>query len=174
MSEAKTRQAVDTLLAMYQAYKRLNEQAEQTGRQLVKAKLRGDDTTSVATAYETLRTELQQLSDAMTFAGPTIWAMYKFEAYADEAQPIRTMHDFRMHCSKPGYICTKRFQYVNSALARRNLPTLADKAVFPDSMLVSELYASLKPLEADAAFMQAWSGHEYYRKDGVVAKWERA
>ena len=100
------RVAVDKLLDMYDEYKTLTAKIAAAERRLALAKLKNNDIEQVQTELDILRRDQQQLSDTMTFDTPLIWVMYKFEAYQDEAQPIRTMHDFRLHCSKLGYICT--------------------------------------------------------------------
>lgn len=163
------RTEVDQLLDMYTRYKTLQAEVDQLGRIVARQKAAG--ATPDTSEYERKKQELQDLSDAMTFASPTIWMMYKHEAYQNEAQPITTMHDFRMHCSKPSYICTKRFEFVNESLEKRNLPTLADANAFPDTQKLSEVYEAVAPLEADAEFMADWRNYEYHKTDRV-AKWE--
>lgn len=163
---------LEELLAMYQHYKAVNEQVQRTGRQLAQARLRQSVNPELTASYDTLRKQLQVLSDDMTFSSPTLWMRYKFEAYVGETQPIRTMHDFRLHCAKPGYICTKRFHFVNAALSARAAATLGDTAVFPDDMSLIDACAAVSVLEADAECMAAWKAYEYYRDNGRVAKWE--
>ena len=115
---------------------------------------------------------MQSISNAMTFADPLIWAMYKFEAYADETQPIRTMQDFRLHCSKPGYICTKRFIFVNETLSNRSLSNLADTSAYPDQKSLTESFNTLWTLSQDSDFIRVWKVYEYHRVDSKAAKWE--
>ena len=107
-------------------------------RRLALAKLKNSDVEQVRIELDNLRHSQQQLSDAMTFDTPLVWVMYKFEAYQDETQPIRTMHDFRLHCSKPGYICTKRFIFLNAHLCINGQRPLTDSEQYPDEMLLSE------------------------------------
>ena len=97
--------------------------------------------------------------------------MYKFEAYADEPQPIRTLHDLRMHCARPGYICMKRFRFLNDYLRDKGEPTLDDRTQYPDGMLISQVFSRIEAVEGDPAFMQGWQQHEYYRENGIVKKW---
>ena len=108
----------------------------------------------------------------MTFDTPLVWVMYKFEAYQDEAQPIQTMHDFRLHCSKPGYICTKRFTFLNTHLCNNGQCPLADDERYPDKMLLSEIFPLLGEIERDEVFVSIWRAHEYYQEDGIVKKWQ--
>ena len=120
------RAAVDKLLDMYDEYKALTVKIAAAERHLALAKLKNSDVEQVQTKLDGLRRDQQQLSDTMTFDTPLVWVMYKFEAYQDEAQPIRTMHDFRLHCSKPGYICTKRFIFLNAHLCSNGQCSLID------------------------------------------------
>lgn len=163
------RTEVNKLLNMYERYKILQHEVDALGRSVARQKAAG--IAPHADEYERKKQELQALSDAMTFASPTIWMMYKYEAYKKETQPIRTMHDFRLHCSKPGYICTKRFEFVNESLEKRNLPILNDTGAFPDAEELPRVYDALVPLEADDSFMTDWRKFEYYQTDRV-AKWE--
>lgn len=160
------------LLVLYSRYKAVNEQVQQVGRRLARAKLQKSADAALTDEYTTLRRELEELSDSMTFSGPTVWMRYKFEAYKDEAQPICTMYEFRLHCSKPGYICTKRFEFVNQSLVSHGLPPLSSAHDFPDDMSLDIAAQAVAPLEADAEFMKVWTDYEYYRDhEGRVAKW---
>ena len=98
--------------------------------------------------------------------------MYKFEAYQDETQPIRTMHDFRLHCSKPGYICTKRFIFLNAHLCSNGQRPLTDSKKYPYEMLLSEIFPLLGEIEQDKAFLSSWRAYEYYQEDGAIKKWQ--
>lgn len=166
------RAAVDRLLSMYDEYKTLIAKIAATERRLALAKLRNSDIEQVQTELDILRRDQQQLSDTMTFDTPLIWVMYKFEAYQDEAQPIRTMHDFRLHCSKPGYICTKRFIFLNAHLCSNGQRPLTDSEQYPDEMLLSEIFPLLGEIEQDEAFLSSWRSHEYYQEDGAIKKWQ--
>lgn len=159
---------------MYDQYKTLLNKQSQLERQIAKVVLRGGDKAALSVEYARTKQELQALSDAMTFATPRIWIEYKYRAYAEEAQPIRTMHDFRVHCSKPGYICTKRFVFLNKSLQQNGRTGLDNRSAYPDSMVLQEVLAAgdLAELENDEEFMTAWSQHEYFMDDGRVAKWE--
>ena len=166
------RAAVDRLLDMYDEYKTLAAKIAAAERRLALAKLRNSDIEQVQTELDILRRDQQQLSDTMTFDTPLIWVMYKFEAYQDEAQPIRTMHDFRLHCSKPGYICTKRFIFLNAHLCSNGQRPLTDSEQYPDEMLLSEIFPLLSKIEQDEAFLSSWRSHEYYQEDGAIKKWQ--
>ena len=166
------RAAVDKLLRMYDDYKTLAAKITAAERRLVLAKLNNSGTEQLRIELDDLRHSQQQLSDGMTFDTPLVWVMYKFEAYQDEAQPIRTMHDFRLHCSKPGYICTKRFIFLNAHLCSNGQSSLMDRRQYPDEMLLSEIFPLLGEIEQDKAFLSSWRAHEYYQEDGAIKKWQ--
>ena len=166
------RVAVDKLLDMYDEYKTLTAKIAAAERRLALAKLKNGDVEQIRIELDDLRHSQQQLSDDMTFGTPLVWVMYKFEAYQDEAQPIRTMHDFRLHCSKPGYICTKRFIFLNAHLRSNGQRSLIDSKKYPDEMLLSEIFPLLGEIEQDEAFLSSWRVHEYYQEDGAIKKWQ--
>ena len=171
-SANSARAAVDKLLRMYDDYKTLAAKITAAERRLALAKLKNSDVEQVQTKLDGLRRDQQQLSDTMTFDTPLIWVMYKFEAYKDEAQPIRTMHDFRLHCSKPGYICTKRFIFLNAHLCSNGQRPLTDSKKYPDEMLLSDIFPLLGEIEQDEAFLSSWRSHEYYQEDSAIKKWQ--
>jgi len=166
------RAAVDRLLDMYDEYKTLTAKIAAAERRLALAKLKNSDVEQIRIELDDLRYSQQRLSDDMTFDTPLVWVMYKFEAYQDEVQPIRTMHDFRLHCSKPGYICTKRFIFLNAHLCSNGQRTLADSEQYPDEMLLREIFPLLGETEQDEAFLSNWRAHEYYQEDDVIKKWQ--
>jgi len=166
------RAAVDRLLDMYDEYKTLAAKITAAERRLALAKLKNSGVEQVQTKLDGLRRDQQRLSDTMTFDTPLIWVMYKFEAYQDEAQPIRTMHDFRLHCSKPGYICTKRFIFLNAHLCSNRQRPLTDSKKYPDEMLLGEIFPLLGEIGQDEVFLSSWRAHEYYQEDGAAKKWQ--
>ena len=168
----KARTAVDKLLNMYDEYKTLAAEITDAERRVALARLKNGDIKQAKAELDSLRQNQQQLSDAMTFDTPLIWAMYKFEAYKDEAQPIRTMHDFRLHCSKPGYICTKRFLFLNAYLCNKKQNPLTDNQTYPDDMLLDNIFSLLDEIEQDAEFLASWRAHEYYQEDSAARKWQ--
>lgn len=169
----KTPLTVDELLAMYDRYQQCIASQSLVGRQLARAKLAGDSAAEQLLARATeLDAEIQAVSDGMTFDSPRIWIEYKYRAYQGESQSITTMHDFRMHCSKPGYICTARFQFLNDALVRLGQAPLDDRTVYSDNMELSELLASGVLDALDETTLATWREHEYHRDEaGRVAKW---
>ena len=166
------RAAVYRLLDMYDEYKTLTAKIAAAERHLALAKLKNSDIEQIRIELDDLRHSQQRLSDDMTFDTPLVWVMYKFEAYQDEAQPIRTMHDFRLHCSKPGYICTKRFMFLNAYLCSNGQRPLADSKKYPDEMLLREIFPLLGEIEQDEVFMSSWRSHEYYQEHGAIKKWQ--
>ena len=166
------RAAVDKLLDMYDEYKTLTVKIAAVERRLALAKLKNGDVEQIRIELDNLRHSQQRLSDTMTFDTPLVWVMYKFEAYQDEAQPIQTMHDFRLHCSKPGYICTKRFIFLNAHLCSNGQRPLADSEQYSDEMLLSEIFPLLSEIERDKNFLSNWRAYEYYQEDGAIKKWQ--
>ena len=172
MNQTEVRQAVDTLLAHYQRYRAYLADIASIERTLSRQKLRGESTEELTRRLHEVRSAIDALSDAMTFATPRIWVMYKHEAYRYEPQPIRTMHDLRLHCAAPGYICTKRMMFLNDYLTTHGQAPLSDDRHYPDDMPLDELYAMLARLEDDATLMADWRLYEYFSDDGVVKKWQ--
>ena len=163
---------VDDLLAMYGQYEQLLESQRAVEKQLARAQLRGEETSGVRLSLDTLAGGLQELSDSMTFDTPRIWVEYKYRAYADSSQPIATMHDFRLHCGKPGYICTARYAFLEAELERLGEPSLSDKAAYPDERDLMHVLDGGVFDVLDDTFLRAWRQHEYFRDDtGAVAKW---
>ena len=84
------------------------------------------------------------------------------------------MAAFREHCSKPGYICTKRFRFLNERLRALGFAGLDDEAVWlgdEDLMLVIES-PGIAAVMADLSSYAQWCAHEYYEHHGASAKWE--
>lgn len=166
--------AVLDLLAMYKAYVLLLGEVSEIENRYAKAKLLNIDSTDLANTRQQLTRKLQHVSDSMTFSDPLVWIQYKYYAYQDDAQPITTLHDFRIHCSKPGYICTKRFAFVNDALTKHGYPDLKNEKSYDDTLELSQLFNndSLNQLIENDAFMNEWKQYEYHEIDGRVAKWQ--
>lgn len=168
----QARQAVEQLLEQYHHYQQLTDQLDQLRHRLVKQRLAGQATDQLRRAIAAARAQQQQVSDAMTFDTPLIWVMYKYQAYQGQSQPISTLHDLRLHCATPGYICTKRWQFVNEWRQVHDLPPLTDVTIYPDDLALPVLYDELLRCQQDAACMTAWRQYEYHRtRDGAVAKW---
>lgn len=166
--------AVTALLGQYEQYKTILEEKNNLSREVARAKLRGNADAALIERYAYIDAQLADLSDAMTFASPAIWLQYKMEAYKHEAQAITTMHDLRLHCSKPGYICTKRYHFLNSTLKEMGRPTLDDETVYPDSLALAQILTSRDFLEIEhsADAINQWGEYEYNKTDEKVAKWE--
>ena len=163
--------ALARLLEQYVQYKLLSRQQAIAAHTLARAKLAGTSLEAAQQAYDTVTASLQALSDAMTFASPVIWMRYKYTAYQDEQQPIRTMHAFRQHCDKPGYVCTKRYMFVNHVLQPYGRPPLSDRSGFADDRSLETVWPELVALVSDEACMETWRAYEYQIIDGRVAKW---
>lgn len=165
-------QTTDQLLAMYNQYRELSAEIEKLERAQAKLLLTGQDATATEhSLYSVTQTRIE-LSDAMTFDTPRIWIEYKYRAYQNESQPIATMHDLRLHCSKPDYICTKRYSFLNSELLGQNRPPLSDRHTYPDAMSINVLLSSdLLDTLRESSYEQ-WRTHEYYRQGRAAAKWQ--
>lgn len=113
-----------------------------------------------------LKLDQQRVSDEMTFANPIIWIMYKYKAYKDTNNEIKTVEDFINHCSPVGYICTKRFKFVSRYMKFNKLFDLKDN--------LSKVYKSeaLLKIVNNAKFMKLWKQNEYLIKDGRISKWQ--
>lgn len=170
MSEA--RQAVDRLLEQDQCYQAHEQRIAECERRLARQKLRGTPAPELAEELQIARLRRDALSDQMRFASPLIWVMYKYEAYQGQPQALRTMHDFRLHCAKPGYICTKRMAFLNATLLQQGHTPLSDDARYPDDMTLTALYPLMEQLSADEVVMRQWQIYEYYEQDGAVRKWQ--
>ena len=164
---------VDDLLKAYLKYKELLKIEADLSMKRAQQKIMGVLDTELTNDHETAKKNLQLLSDSMTFSNPFVWIMYKFEAYKNEAQSIRTMRDFRIHCGKVEDICTKRFSFVNEQLTQKGQPTLMDDR-YDDSFLIDMLLReeSIKALVNDPMFMTLWKKHEYNTVNILAAKWE--
>lgn len=168
------RKEVDELLKSYAEYKKLLNIESTLSLKLARQKINGTVDTKLVDEHSSVKTNLQNLSDSMTFSNPFVWITYKFEAYKDEAQPIRTMRDFRIHCSKEAYICTKRFTFINEQLAVRGQQPLLNTAYYSDETSLDKLIDNtpLQNLIDDPAFSELWQTHEYTTMNNQVAKWE--
>lgn len=167
------REHVDTLLAMYEEYKQLHRTEAEFLTQLAKAKVLGINTDELAKKYLAAKEAVQKISDAMTFTNPIVWILYKFEAYAIDPQAIRTLQDFRIHCSKRDYICTKRFTFINQQLEQKGLPTLSDPSRSEQQSLDDLASApEIVALVDDPEFQHKWDAYEYFKQDNQIKKWE--
>lgn len=167
-------EAVTKLLVMYQQHTSLLSTLNEVEGRYAKAKILNKPIIELSAERRRLSEQLQHISDTMTFSDPLVWIQYKYYAYQNDAQPITTMHDFRVHCSKPGYICTKRFEFLNKALIKYGFQNLSDKQAYDDALDLSELFRNkgLNALLKDELFMNKWNLYEYHREEGIVAKWK--
>ena len=173
LASSYNQRQVTELLAMYDQYKTMVKEEAIVSSKVAKAKLSTTSNPELERQYNQLKSNLQTLSDTMTFANPIIWMMYKFEAYKDEAQPIRTMHDLRIHCSKEGYICTKRFNFLNEQLIQRSHDSLNNERSYNDDIQLDQVFTRKDMLEitSNQDFMNLWETYEYYQVDTQPAKW---
>ena len=169
-------QVVNRLILQYKEYLYLNKKIKALENnkfaELLKSKT-VDKVKEIDKEIELLKTDLDQVSNEMTFANPIIWMMYKYTAYKNTSNEISTLQDFRKHCEPEGYICTQRYRFLNNYLINVSNIDLNDKYKFPDGMNLSKLYKSkfIVRLSEDSKFMELWKDYEYHRTLGKVNKW---
>jgi hypothetical protein len=186
-----TDEEVDTLLSQYREYlivqskidacspariERAVALARNTGRKVSEILLKKEsypEFVEIERKEALLQANLQAISDAMTFATPAIWITYKHLAYQGTSSALNTIRDLRQHCSKEGYICTKRFKFLNAHLNKKSI-NLSDRSQFLDSIPLLGLRSAdfIIMLSEDQQFMTQWKTYEYHTIDGRVAKWE--
>ena len=164
---------VEALLAMYETYRGILKEKAEAEKELARATLMSKNTDDLSAQIDQLDNKLQDISDAMTFDTPRIWIEYKYKAYKSESQPIATMHDLRLHCSKPGYICTSRMDFLNDSLLQIEQTPLSDRDAYPDSMDIQTFLETHLLDTLPENIMTTWRRHEYNRdSSGSVAKWQ--
>lgn len=181
--------AVERLLAQYREYLALVQAIEQAKSQKLArvatlSKAQGvsiGDMLAHEDTHDTLRNDTRaihlleqdrdQISDEMTYANPLIWIMYKDRAYRGTSQEIRDWAAFKLHCAPDGYICGKRFRFLERSLKDTRGVVLA--TAFPDRMPLVEVsqQSLIVGLCDDLACMGQWRNQEYLRTDGKVTKW---
>jgi nicotianamine synthase len=116
-----------------------------------------------------------RISDAMTFANPIVWMMYKHQAYKKTSHAITTLGDLKEHCSDPDDICAKRFHFLSQSLRQWYAKNITDTAQFPDATPLEHIYQSamLQSVVHNKKCMHLWEKAEYYLDKGRVAKWEK-
>lgn len=106
---------------------------------------------------------LSSIGDSIRFETPLIWLVYKFLAYQGTAQEIKTIADLRAHCSHPGDLCMKRYEFVKhilNSISEQNSISFLWENTDITSMLCSK------------KFVDAWRRYEFYEIDGVICKWQ--
>lgn len=172
--QAYSRKEVDMLISQYKRYKELGEEIT-----LLEQKLEGRAKATPKTGWlskgvfsshdpqaeekgnmHILKQQQEDIGLAMKFQNPIIWAMYKFQAYASESNPIRTVEDLVKHSLADG-ICGKRILYINRHLESKFGKNLATGLFSPSLsiplLVEDEKYTSL-PL--DQEFMKEWFSFE--------------
>ncbi len=139
------RKAVDTLLSQYHQY-------------------------NLAQTEE----EKDSIGEAMKYADPIIWMMYKYEAYQNSDHAIDTFSDLRTHSIDHGGICAKRFKFIQSWTKDKYNVDILDSNIFNPHMSISDLFTSeiMEKLVADTECMDKWKKFEFHTINGRVAKWE--
>lgn len=155
LEEAKKK--VNTLLLKYAEYRRLSTEIENASLD-VKGRL---------------EQERVEISDAMYFSDPIVWMMYKHRAYQGTDNALNTMGDLRFHVAPEDDICHQRFDFLNAALVQRGIH-LENKTKYPDSLSLGAIYQNPQFVEVvqDETLQKEWAKHEYFNKEGKVAKWQ--
>ncbi len=115
----------------------------------------------------------KEIADTMVFPTPTVWLMYKTEAYKNTDCAIKTLGDLRRHVSSVDDICHKRFIFLTSHLHNNEI-FIENKKIFPDTIKMNEFYSNQKiiSLTNQKDFLEIWQSYEFFRKNGAVAKWQ--
>ncbi|MDP3778786.1 MAG: hypothetical protein Q8R30_01900 [bacterium] len=189
---AKAEEAVEKLLVQYREYQSVQLHIEKLKKEQLEmavdlSKQQGEKISAILSkksSYPTLQAlaecqieeekRLQAISDAMMFADPIVWMMYKYKAYLETPSAIRTVKDLKKHCAKDDYICTKRFMFLNEYVKRNSGIDITDVNCFPDDMPLPELYGQefVVALVKNKEFLRLWETQEYYKEGERVAKWE--
>jgi hypothetical protein len=184
-------QAVGILLAQYALYRSFEQELHRAENQLmvvagqvaqaenlpisrVLRELERVPELALVAAYKnSMARRLQSVSDEMLFDTPLVWVLYKYRAYAGTPQELSTIGVFREHCSKPGYICTKRWYFLKEQLRVHSGVDVEDYQVFPAEAGLLTIYhhPALIAFMNDPNSMLAWARHEYYVENGRVVKW---
>ncbi len=137
MMDSTTQNQVDRLLALYKVYKIIEGSGE--------------------------KGLLEHVGDIMRFDTPLVWLAYKFFAYQNSKDEIKTIGDLHAHCSDPDDICAKRFQFVKAII---------DSAA--DNESISYLWENVETVMALRAkeLVDAWRGFEFYEMNGHICKWQ--
>jgi hypothetical protein len=181
--------AVARLLAQYQEYLALDEMVKSTAESYEQSLLayakeqnislpevlrKIEEHSSLATLQqEKLRYERMRnrVADEMTFPTPEVWIRYKATAYKNTDKEIATWGDFVQHCSPQGYICTKRFAFLQQVVREHLHIEITEIA--KDTPLLNVCDASwLADIQQQQDLMTTWQEHEFFMKDNRVAKWQ--
>lgn len=154
----QAREYTDHLLMQYHEYKEVSHALQEAY---------SDETKSI------LKERLNQISDAMTFANPIVWLMYKRDAYQGTPRAISSLRDLRRHVDHPEDICYKRNDFFTKKLLQQGV-NLKDTEIFPDTMELGELLErdDIYTVFQDKTFLSTWEEYEYNRVGGKVAKWQ--
>lgn len=125
---------------------------------------------------------LQEIGDAMTFANPLVWLLYKRRAYVREDRrevnggiEIDTLNALIDHCSSDG-ICAKRFHFINRKWSEKYGKVLLEYILeqgHSGDMDLEALSTLQEYIELSQKVVETaeWGIFEYFKEDGVVKKW---
>jgi hypothetical protein len=171
---------VEVLYGLYQVYleaERSREFTSKLGEKMAiaerkKGKEQSQELQIIQKYFSILETVKEEISDGMTFRTPLIWIQYKRYAYRGQSTEIRTVKDFIAHCTPEGYICTKRFHFLNTGLIKLGYASF--ESVFPSDMLLSDVESHLAfvRLLQSKEFIEMWKTYEYYMENDKSKKWK--
>jgi hypothetical protein len=140
----ETREKVNTLLRQYKEYNEAPAEAEKN-----------------------------RIGDDMTYADPIIWMMYKHKAYKGSDHEINTLGDLKEHSVDHGGICAKRMRFLGTYIKNIYGKDILDSSEFSDDTNLVDFYDSnlLNEVVNTEAFINEWQKNEFFKKNGVVAKW---
>lgn len=156
--EFKTK-IVEKLIDQYQLYVDLLGQIKSE-------KFKSLKDTNLGSQIRNMETILERWGDEMSFPLPSIWMMYKYEAYKNTDKEIKIVEDFVDHCSPDGYICTERFKFINKFLPEDFWSNLKD------DLLKYTNHAEIIKLENDPKFTETWLANEFRIIDNKINKWK--
>ena len=160
---------VDRLIVQYKEYLFLSAVVSEAETKAVLAKISGTNTSGELGIVKKIQ---NRLSDEMTFYTPHIWMLYKHRAYSGTAKEIATVSDFIDHCSPEGYICTKRFKFLEAWLKENKQVNIRELLLEDDSFSTLIRHPELQELETNEHLIQQWLEHEFAIVDNTIAKWQ--
>lgn len=165
LSDKLKQNIVLKLVSQYHNYTSVLAELNNTKFELLKTD--GEELLSLKNKINVLNRLLDRIGDEMTFPTPSIWIMYKYNAYKDTDKQIKTVKDFIDHCSPEGYICTKRFSFLSTYMDIKHIFNNKN-----EDLEVIFNSNELAKLENDSEFMNLWLDNEFKIVENRIAKWE--
>lgn len=170
------KQVVDRLILQYKEYLYLNKKIKELENKKFAEILKSKSGKKVKLIEDTIalvKTDLNQVSNEMTFANPIIWMMYKYRAYKNTSNEISTLEDFRKHCEPEGYICTARYKFLKEFMRKNLSIDLDNKSLYPDTLELDDFYTKkeITSLLENHQFLKMWKEKEYLITKNKINKW---